>query len=494
MKKVVLIGIDGASWQVIDYLLKAGKLPLFKELISNGVREKLYDINMVEPDYWQLFHSYREYKKGVPRCGVHPDAADWISLATGAMPDKHGVVSPIERDSAGIAIGVSRRIRIKPNIWELLARHGKTVGIIGWMSDWPPFASSQYAIARVSDILYKGKFTYDLSKESFICNPTYPRGLWATLREIKPDEEIKDFIQKFNFSIRKQLVSSLVYDSLYLQWTKYLLKNFPQPDFLTLCLYGIHNLSHVFFYCLDTERRHFNGIIHRRRQKKYGGVIEGYYQYLEKKIEEITKLTRASSIIILVSSYGMSRSRVTKKYLLMDKIYEKLGFLEYNGNRVDYNSTRVYDDQNQWGIFAVRKGFIRSKNARKLFSRLRNNMLNIRTERGESVFNEITFNSSDNSFQVIPNYKAIRYSTKLRIKDEVISANKLVDFVPHYALHGPEGIFIASSSKDNNIGIRRPFITTLDIAPTILSIFGLKNLDKDLTGENILFVKKGEPG
>lgn len=37
MKKVLIIGLDGATWDLIKLWVDEGKLPTFRKLIENGV-------------------------------------------------------------------------------------------------------------------------------------------------------------------------------------------------------------------------------------------------------------------------------------------------------------------------------------------------------------------------------------------------------------------------------------------------------------------------
>ena len=65
--RVVLVGVDGASWSVIDPLLAAGKLPNLAALIARGVSAELETVEPV----------------------ISPVV--WTSIATGQRPEVHGV-------------------------------------------------------------------------------------------------------------------------------------------------------------------------------------------------------------------------------------------------------------------------------------------------------------------------------------------------------------------------------------------------------------------
>jgi predicted AlkP superfamily phosphohydrolase/phosphomutase len=494
MRKLVFISIDGASWPVIDSLVKDGKLPTFKRLINNGVKKILYNINMINGDPWRTFDVYSEYKKSTPHMGVHHDVADWTTLATGVMPDKHRLITSTEKNIKGIELPTSKKKRKKPTIWEILVQYNKKIGIIGWVANWPPPPLFDYTVAKISDIIdfdfiSKPRIKpnkYFSDRRNFLCNPTYPPWLWKELTQIDYDREVDRFIQRVPLAIR----NLLIYDSLYLEWANYLLKRFIQPDFLAICIYELHNLSHIFWDCLKIERGNFRGIIHQRRQKKFGYIIEDYYQYLDRKINDILHLIDNNSIIMIASVHGMQSSRITKKYLLMNRIYKELGFLKFKNGKIDWNNTQVYDNQNWWGIFAIRKGFIKNKYPMRIFKYFKKSMEKIRTEKGEPLFLEINFNKKDNSFLVIPNYRAVHCSTKIFLNNNFLPVREFIRFRSHYSLHNPEGIFIVSAKNIKYSSINKSKITTLDIAPTIFYLLDIKYKDKDMKGKVILKEKR----
>ncbi|MCF7907319.1 MAG: alkaline phosphatase family protein [Candidatus Omnitrophica bacterium] len=489
MPKVILISIDGACWPAMNHLFKKGDLPVLSRLVDQGVSGTLNNINMLEADLWEIFDIYREYIKKIPRLGSHSDLSDWLTSMTGFLPKVHGVISSTEKDSRGREIPASRRTRKRPVAWEILANKGKTIGVIGCMGDWPPIALPHYNVSRfynVDDIYFRkankdADSGWKLNLDNLHSRLTYPANLAKELLKFKPDSQIESFIQRGKPYIRGALSYKLRYDSLYCQWAKYLLKRFPQPDFFALSLHEIHSLSHLFWDCLPLAKKRFKGAVHRRRQKKYGGIIEDYYRYIDKNIGEVLKLSDSDSTVMILSHYGMVDSRIFKKYIFMDKIYHKLNFFFYDDG-IDWDRTSVYDNVNPWGIYAVRKGFIRGRNPQKIFLSLSRKMKKIITNKGEPLFLDISFEKQDNSFKVVPNYKAINYSTKILIKGEEIPVKELVDFKPHYSIHNPEGVFIVSSRKRQSLKVIKDKVDFLDILPTIFSFYGIKK-DPKMSGE-----------
>jgi len=104
--RVVLIGVDGGSWNLLEPRIAAGELPNLAALLARGVGA---DLETVEPV-------------------ISPTV--WSSIATGRVPDAHGV-----RSFAATA----RDIQV-PTVFERLAAQGVRVGLYDYLVTWPPRA------------------------------------------------------------------------------------------------------------------------------------------------------------------------------------------------------------------------------------------------------------------------------------------------------------------------------------------------------------------
>ena len=102
--RVLVVGIDGASWNVLDPMIEAGELPNLASLIERGGSAYL---DTVEPVTSPVV---------------------WTSIATGRSPEIHGV-SDFFSTRATIAV---------PTIYERLAAEGKRVGLYEVLMSWPP--------------------------------------------------------------------------------------------------------------------------------------------------------------------------------------------------------------------------------------------------------------------------------------------------------------------------------------------------------------------
>ena len=107
--RVLIVGLDGANWQVIEPLIEAGYLPTIGGLVASGAR---FDLDCVPAD---------------------PDTACfcppvWTSIATGRPSSDHGL--------AGFYTpSFDRRVKA---LWNLLHEYGGRSTLIAYRGTWPP--------------------------------------------------------------------------------------------------------------------------------------------------------------------------------------------------------------------------------------------------------------------------------------------------------------------------------------------------------------------
>lgn len=102
--RVVLVGADGASWNVIDPVLAAGEMPHLAALLTRGGSAELATVEpLISPVVWS-------------------------SIATGRSPEHHGVGSFL-----------TSRLHLKTaTVFERLAAAGLRVGLYEYLVTWPP--------------------------------------------------------------------------------------------------------------------------------------------------------------------------------------------------------------------------------------------------------------------------------------------------------------------------------------------------------------------
>lgn len=113
-RKILLIGWDGADWRIIHPLLDRGEMPNLERLIKGGVMGNLATLQpMLSPMVW-------------------------TSVATGKMPDRHGILGFLEVDdhSGEVRPSTSLSRRVKA-IWNILSQQGYRTHAVNWFCSHP---------------------------------------------------------------------------------------------------------------------------------------------------------------------------------------------------------------------------------------------------------------------------------------------------------------------------------------------------------------------
>jgi predicted AlkP superfamily phosphohydrolase/phosphomutase len=147
MPKVFVIGLDGATFDLIRPWAASGKLPTFKKLMDSG--------------------AWSELRSTVPPV----TASAWSSFMTGKNPGAHGLFDFMQRrDDSYDLTPVSARDRDGKAVWDLISDAGKKVIVMNVPVTWPP--------QPVNGLLITGMLTPRSAD-----NYTYPRELADELRE-----------------------------------------------------------------------------------------------------------------------------------------------------------------------------------------------------------------------------------------------------------------------------------------------------------------------
>src|SRR5689334_10721550 len=113
--KVIVLGLDGATWDILKPLADAGELPSLANVMTRG--------------------SWGNLRSGFPP--LSPVA--WTGVMTGKNSGKHGIFEFLEyeHNPLGGRVNSSRAIRAEL-VWEVAGRHGKATVAGGVPMSYPP--------------------------------------------------------------------------------------------------------------------------------------------------------------------------------------------------------------------------------------------------------------------------------------------------------------------------------------------------------------------
>ncbi len=110
--RVLMIGIDGADWEIVDRLAASGRLPVLDRLRREGAAGVLLS---EEPLLSPIV---------------------WTTIATGRSPADHGIFGFLTRRGGRTEPVRSDERRLRA-FWNILTDMGVPAGAIGWYASWP---------------------------------------------------------------------------------------------------------------------------------------------------------------------------------------------------------------------------------------------------------------------------------------------------------------------------------------------------------------------
>src|ERR1051325_3108768 len=135
--KLFVIGLDGASFNVLDPLIARGYLPNLAKLIEGGARASL------ETTFPPI------------------TAVAWSSFMTGKNPGKHGIFEFVMREQGSSRqLAVNASLRQGRAIWDILSAAGQRVIVHNFPCTYPPRPLNGLLIADFMTPRGRRDFTY----------------------------------------------------------------------------------------------------------------------------------------------------------------------------------------------------------------------------------------------------------------------------------------------------------------------------------------------
>ncbi|MEO1083354.1 MAG: alkaline phosphatase family protein, partial [Acidobacteriota bacterium] len=110
---LIVVGLDAATWDVIDPMIERGELPHIAALRESGAAGDL----LVLPPL--------------------SSPAVWTTYMTGHFPRRHGVLDHTYPYAPGPKRRVTSTVRKEPALWNLASRFGRRSGVIGYYASHP---------------------------------------------------------------------------------------------------------------------------------------------------------------------------------------------------------------------------------------------------------------------------------------------------------------------------------------------------------------------
>jgi len=279
MAKVMVIGLDGGTFDLLMPWIKAGELPTLRSLMEHG------------------FYGY--LRSTIPM--FTPTA--WSTFMTGMNPGKHGITGFIVYDRrSGRPVVASSLNRRGEEIWTILSKHGKHVIVINVPMTYPP--------KPVNGILISGfpapshGFTYPPELEPWLKRVGYR--VQAIIEYEEGREE--QFVREIRELTRKRGEVALK-----------LLRKYPW-DFFMVVFMGTDRLQHALWRFLDERHPRYDPV----KARRYRQAILDYYRELDKILGRLVAEAGPDTYVIVMSDHGFGPLH---KFIHVNEWLIRCGFL-----------------------------------------------------------------------------------------------------------------------------------------------------------------------
>lgn len=288
MPRVLVIGLDGATFDLVDPWVKAGHLPNLTKLMQEG--------------------SYGNLRSVMPVLS----SAAWSSFMTGLNPGNHGVYDFARRDPDTNNLRVVNRTHIHgSSLWRLAGQQGLKSVVVNVPMTYPPEEINGIMITGLGTpnnktFTYPGHLSKQLRQKGYAVNK---------LLAYKPGRE-KAFLKEVYDQTQKmtELCLELIHKE---PW-----------DFFMVVYRDTDELSHYYWRFMDSSHPWYDP-----DQKEFKDAILDYYKYLDKGIGELVSEAGDGVTVIIVSDHGggpLYRDVLLNEWL-KQKRYLKLKMPEGSG-------------------------------------------------------------------------------------------------------------------------------------------------------------------
>jgi len=335
MRKTIVIGLDGATFDLLDPMMEEGVLPNLKSLAARGVRGRLRTV--IPP-------------------GTGPA---WSSIVTGLDPSNHGIFDLIVRATGSYNLGFLNAESLRaPTLWDLVGVFGGRVLVLNVPMTYPPREVNGYLVSGLLTPAGSGRCTH-------------PPELLEKIRGIEPDYRIVPgkafsparvgaFLDELEqvFDAKVRVMKDLIKQD---DW-RFIMQVFNETDFL----------QHALWHVLDRRHPRHDPELHRR----YAERIYGFYRRVDAMIGEVVEMAGDEASIVVISDHGHGPLH---EFIHANNLFIEKGIMKVKRNlmsrmkyalfRMGLTPLNVYKTGNALGLARLRMGLRWTSKGYRMLSR-----------------------------------------------------------------------------------------------------------------------------
>ena len=289
--RVLLIGIDGASWEEMLPLLQAGDLPHLEGLMRDGYSAQL---TTMAPALSPVI---------------------WTTIATGKSPRKHGIRGFLAQDPAtGRRLPVTSNLRRTSALWNMLGDAGVPVGVIGWWVTWPAEEVNGWMVSPYSapgQTTWKGTVYGDGR-----AGQTWPEEYMEQIRDeieagvegaaeefqqlfpVPAGMELPDYLRAFLADTRWVHISDRIFRDVGLKMI-----GEEQPRFMAVYFGGVDVTGHRFWRFAHPDQGDWQRT--EAQIAVFGRSLDASYRWIDEAVGRLVAAAPPGTTVMVVSDHGM---------------------------------------------------------------------------------------------------------------------------------------------------------------------------------------------
>jgi predicted AlkP superfamily phosphohydrolase/phosphomutase len=261
--KLLVIGLDGASFNVLDLLIEKSYLPNIARLIARGSRA---DLETTFPPI---------------------TAVAWSSFMTGKNPGKHGIFEFVRRDHhSKRELAVNASFRQGRAIWDLLSDAGKRVVVHNFPCTYPPHEINGLMIADFMTPRGRRDFTYPVSllkeiEEEF---GSYRLHLTQTYAEGNVEAVLDELFDELEYKAKV---------------AEYLMTRYEWDAFFQY-FWGTDRIQHELWHIIDEAHPRHN----KEEARAYRDRVYEYFKRVDEIVGRLIELAGTEPLVLIASDHG----------------------------------------------------------------------------------------------------------------------------------------------------------------------------------------------
>lgn len=298
-----MIGLDSATFDIINPLIKNGKLPNIAKLIKEGISGTLLTT--------------------IPSVSHHA----WSSFATGKNAGKHGVYTYVETIPNSYHIRfVNASSRKAKAIWSILSESSKKVGVINMPVTYPPDKVNGFMISGMDTPGIESDFTYPIKLKKEI------------LEEFGSYTIDYSFLGSVNKSTGKKILTSLFkVEEKRVEVAKYLMNKYDW-DFFFIVLVALDRVQHFFWHFMEKKHPRYN----EAGAELFRDAIYDMYEKMDILVGRLIGNLESNVTIMLMSDHGAGPYDQSLPYLDLNEWLNINGYLNLKNRTSNKSSGKAH--------------------------------------------------------------------------------------------------------------------------------------------------------